>query len=80
MSLFADITLTLHKSQFIVLAQWSHETAVHLIHSFGCKCRLQTSGANCSTISVHCVTMTWQHIFNGSLQVTVVRLRQLEFL
>jgi len=54
MSLFADMKLTLHKSQFIVLAQWSHETAVH---SFGYKCCLRNSGANCSTISVHCVTM-----------------------
>jgi len=41
-SLFADMTLTLHKSQFTVLAYCSHETAAHLICSFGVNAGCET--------------------------------------
>jgi len=66
------MTLKLHKSQFAVLVSFSREIAVHLIRSFGCRYWLRKSGANCSTVSLCCVTITWQHIFEGSLQVAVV--------
>jgi len=42
------------------------------IRSFGYKCRLRNSAANDSTIGLCCVTMTWQQIFKGALQVAVV--------
>jgi len=51
------MTLTPHRSQLTVLVSSSHEIAVHLIRSFGCKCRLRKSGRNCSTISLCYVTV-----------------------
>jgi len=37
-----------------------------------CRGRLRKLGADCSAIGVYCVTITWQQIFEDSLQVTVV--------
>jgi len=41
--------------------------------SLPAEARLQNSAANCSTIGLCCVTITWQQIFEDALQVTVVR-------
>jgi len=49
------MALTLHKSQ---------------IHSFTCKGRIRNLGADFSTIGFYFVTITWQQIFRGSLQIT----------
>ena len=40
------------------------------VRSFACKVRIQTLGADCCTIGLYFVTITWQQIFKGSLQVT----------
>jgi len=42
----------------------------HYIRSFACKVKILNLGADCSAIGLHYVTITWQQIFKGSLQVT----------
>ena len=41
------------------------------VHSFVCRGRLRNLQSDCSNVGLHCVTVTWQQIFKGSLQVTV---------
>jgi len=68
-SLFADMTLTLQKSQVHCSGSLAcrDEFAVHLIRFSACRGKLQNAGANCSTIGVCCVTITWQQIFEDAL-------------
>jgi len=42
------------------------------ICSFGCRGTLQNFREDCSNVGLNCVTITWQHICKGSLQLTVV--------
>jgi len=42
------------------------------VRSFDYRGTLRNSRANCSTISVCCVTIAWQQIFDDALQVTAV--------
>jgi len=37
---------------------------------------LRNWGAHCSTIGLCCVTITWQQIFEGAVEVTVVQARR----
>jgi len=55
MTLFRGMALTLHKYQ---------------VHSFACKVTIRNLGADCSTVGLYFVTITWQHTFKGSLQFT----------
>jgi len=67
-SLFADMTLTLHKSQvhcFGNMQLW----ACSSIRFFACRGRLRNSRTNCSTIDLCCVTIKRQQIFEDALQV-----------
>jgi len=43
-------------------------------HSFTCRLTLRNLRAHYSTVSLSCVTITWQRIFKGSLQVTIIAL------
>jgi len=55
------------------LTGWIHPwLAVHSCPLLACRGRLRNSGANCSTIDLCCVTITWQQVFEDALQVTVV--------
>ena len=40
------------------------------VRSFACNVMIRNVGADCSTIGLYFVTITWQQIFKGSLQVT----------
>jgi len=40
------------------------------VRLFACKVRIRNFGVDCSTIGLYFVTITWQQIFKGSLQVT----------
>jgi len=39
--------------------------------SFSYRGRLRNFRADCSIAGLYCITITWQHIFKGSLQVTI---------
>jgi len=41
--------------------------------TFSCRGRLRNLRADCSIVGLYCVTIIWQQIFKGSLQVTVER-------
>jgi len=41
------------------------------VPSFACRGGLRKSQADCSTVGLRCVTMTWQQICKGSLYITV---------
>jgi len=41
------------------------------IPSFVCRGGLRKSRSGCSTVGLHCVTITWQQICKGSLHITV---------
>jgi len=49
---------------FTVLVSYSD-----YIRSFACKVMIQNVGTDCSTTGLYFVTITWQKIFKGSLQV-----------
>jgi len=60
------------RARFTAPVWCSDELAVH-----SCPLRLQTQTlrnlrAHCSTVDLCCVTISWQRIFKGSLQVTIV--------
>jgi len=40
--------------------------------SFACTGRLRNVGTDCSNFGLYCVTITWQQIFKGSLQVAAI--------
>jgi len=40
------------------------------VRPFSCRGRLRNLLADCSIVGLCCVTITWQQIFNGLLQVT----------
>jgi len=42
------------------------------VRYFTCKGRLRSLRADCSTVSLYCVTITWPQTFKGSLEVAVV--------
>jgi len=42
------------------------------VRSFPGKIGLRNLLADCSTVGLRCVTITWQQIFKGLLEVTVV--------
>jgi len=42
------------------------------VRSFACKARLQNLRADCSTVALYRVTITWPQIFKGSFRVTTV--------
>ena len=51
---------------------WCH-AVMSCVHSFPGKSRLRNLRADCSTtVGLYCVTIPWQQIFKGLLQVTVV--------
>ena len=54
---------------------WCHEVLssqfTH-IRYFTCRCRLQSLWADCSIVTLYCVTRTWQQIFKGSVTVVGV--------
>ena len=58
--------------RFAIPVTCSDALALHLIRFFACRGRLRNWGANCSTICLCCVTVTWQQIFEVALEVTVV--------
>jgi len=58
--------------RFAVLASCSYELAVHSCPLLACRGRLRKSGASYSNIGLRCVTITWQQIFEDTLQATVV--------
>jgi len=41
------------------------------VSSFACRGELRKSRADCSTVGLYCVTITWQQICKGSLYITV---------
>ena len=51
------------RARFAVLVSCSDELAVHHVRSFACRGRLRTFRADCSIISLCCVTTTWQLLF-----------------
>jgi len=57
--------------RFTVLVSCSDELAVHYVPSFACRGGLRKSRADCSTVALYCVTVTWQQIFKSSLYITV---------
>jgi len=71
-SLFADMILTLRKSQvhcFDNMQLWACSSLNPLV----CLERqVSKLAVNCSTIGLCCVTITWQQIFEDAFQVTVV--------
>ena len=54
---------------------WYHEVVglqfTH-VRYFACRCRLQSLWADCSIVTLYCVTVTWQQIFKGSVTVVGV--------
>jgi len=67
------MAFTLHKSQLhssgvvqVMSLQFTH------VHSFICGLTLENLRSHCSTVALCCVKVTWQIIFKGSLQVTIV--------
>jgi len=44
----------------------------HIRYFAICRGKLEILRADCSTVQLYCVTITWQRIFTCSLQVTVV--------
>ena len=54
---------------------WCHAMVIsHFTHvrSFACRGRLSNLWANCFTVGVYCLTITWQKIFQCSLQVAIL--------
>jgi len=64
------MTFTLHKSQVHFLV--SRCLRFTNVRSFVCTGRLRNLRADCSTVVLYCVTITWPKLVKGSLQVTVV--------
>ena len=53
---------------------WCHAVmSLQFTHvpSFSCRDTLRNLRADCSIVGLYCVTITWQQILKGSLQVTV---------
>ena len=64
-----------HTAQEIGSLFWCHEVvSLQFTHVryFACRCRLQSLWADCSIVTLYCVTMTWQQIFKGSVTVVGV--------
>ena len=72
--MFVDMSLTLQKSQvhFSGSLTCSDEFAVHLSCFFACREMLRNAEADCLTIGVCCVTITWPQIFEDALTVVGV--------
>ena len=71
------------RARFTVLVSCSDELAVHSCPLFSCIGRLLRNWqAGCFFVDLYCVTITWQQIFKGSVQVTIagVRVANLAFL
>jgi len=54
---------SLFRCDAVVSLQFTHA------HYFVCTLTLRT---HCSTVALCCITITWQRIFKGSLQVTII--------
>ena len=70
-SLFANMTLTLHKSQVYfsgVMECWACSSPMSAL----CRGRLRNLLPDCSTLGVYCLTTTWQQILESSIQVMIV--------
>jgi len=52
--------------QVVMSLQFTH------VWSFSCICRLRNLRADCFIVDLHCITITWQQIFKGLLQVTII--------
>jgi len=57
--------------RFTVVVSCSDELAVHHVPSIACRSGLRKSRADCSTVGLYCVTITWQQICKGSFCITV---------
>ena len=57
--------------RFTVLLSCSNELAVHACPLFCLQRQVEKLGADCSTTSLYCASLTWKQIFKGSLQVMV---------
>jgi len=70
---FAGMKLTLHQSQVhscllchaVMSLQFTH------VPSLACRGGLRKSRADCSTVGLYCVTITWHQICKGSPYITV---------
>ena len=61
------------RSNFTVLVWCSDELAVHSYPLLYLQTqKLRNFRAHCSTVALCCITITWQPIFKGSLEVTIV--------
>jgi len=62
------------RARFSVLASCRVMSWLQFTHarSFARRGRLRNLGADSSTIGLYCITITWQQIFKGSLQVAAV--------
>jgi len=66
MPLFADMTLTLHKSQIhcsVVKQWWACSSQFTHVRSISCRGRLRNVRADCSIVVPYCVPITWQQIY-----------------
>ena len=64
--LLADMTFTLYKSQVHML--WCHAVMslqFTCVRPFACRGRLENCPADCSTIGLYCVRITWQQMFTS---------------
>jgi len=61
-----------HTAQEIGSLYWCHEVVslpfTHICY-FACRCRLQSLWADCSIVTLYCITITWLQIFKGSVTV-----------
>jgi len=71
-SLFAGMTLTVHKKQVHCpgVVQWWVCSSLMSAALPVCRDKLRKLRAYCSTVGLYCETITWQRIFTCSLQVT----------
>jgi len=71
-SLFAGMRSHRTRARF---SAWCHAVVrfqFTRVHSFSCRGWLRNWQADCFIVGLYCVTITWQQIFKGSVQVTVV--------
>ena len=59
------------RARFTVLVSCSGEFAVHSCPLFFCSGRLQNWQEYCFIVGLYCVTITWQQIFKGPIEIMV---------
>jgi len=71
-SLFSGMTLTVHKKQVHCpgVVQWWVCSSLMSAALPVCGDKLRNLRADCSTVGLYCVTITWKRLFTCSLQVT----------